>query len=117
MPSPHYHGVEVTRVSVDGSTFDVRQKGRLAEAIRVNVQYAPRLGRVARRAELAMEVITGCDVIEIRGDAAKVTGILDCAADDGPPPVLSYLKEQDCDVVDIFVPSGGATAYLEPDCS
>ncbi|MGR3635795.1 MAG: hypothetical protein ACU0BK_07700 [Shimia sp.] len=115
-PSPHYFGTEATRVSVMGSTFDVRHKGRLAEAIRVNRQYAPRLDGLAPKAEIAMQVVTGCDVVEIRGDAAKITGILACGPDDGPPPALSYLKEQDCEVVDIFVPAGGASAYLEADC-
>ncbi|SFK94763.1 hypothetical protein [Shimia haliotis] len=115
-PSPHFRGVEVSRVAVEGSTFDVRHKGRLAEAIRVNAQYAPRLGQVGTRAEIAMEVVTGCDVVEIRGDAAKVTGILKCDAGDAPPPVLLTLREQDCEVVDVFIPAGGATAYLEPEC-
>ncbi len=115
-PSPHYRGAEITRVSVAGSTFEVRRKGRLAEAIRVNVQYAPRLGQVARRAEIAMEVATGCDVVEIRGDAAKVTGILVCERGDAPSPVVLALREQDCEVVDVFVPAAGATGYLEAEC-
>lgn len=116
VPSPHYRGAEVTRVSVQGSTFEVRRKGRLAEAIRVNAQYALRLGQVAPKAEIAMEAVTGCDVVEIRGDAAKVTGILECEAGDGPPALLLQIREQDCEIVDVFVPAGGATAYLEPDC-
>ncbi len=103
-------------MSVAGSTFDVRRKGRLAEAIRVNNQYAPRLGLVAPRAEIAMEVATGCDVVEIRGDAAKVTGILVCERGDAPSPVVLALREQDCEVVDVFVPAAGATGYLEAEC-
>lgn len=115
-PSPHYRGAEVTRVTVAGSTFEVRSKGRLAEAVRVNTQYAPRLGKIAPRAEVAMEAATGCDVVEIRGDAAKVTGILACQPGDAPPPALLAAQAQDCEVVDIFVPAGGATGYLEAEC-
>ncbi|SEP14974.1 hypothetical protein SAMN04490248_12940 [Salinihabitans flavidus] len=88
-PSPHFRGAEVTRITVQGSTFDVRRRGRLAEAIRVNPQYAPRLGAVARRAETAIEQVTGCPVRELRGDAAVVLGILKC----GQPDDLARIRQ------------------------
>lgn len=115
-PSPYFGGAEVTRVRVEGSVFDVRRKGRLAEAVRVNSEYAPRLGPIARRAEIAMEVVTGCDVLQIRGDAAQILGIMNCNNATPDVPLLSYARARDCEVVDVFVPSGGATAYLEADC-
>nr|WP_243403714.1 hypothetical protein [Shimia abyssi] len=115
-PTPYFRGTEVTRISVGGSTFDIRQRGRLAEAVRVNTEYAPRLGPIGRRAEVAIETVTGCDVVEIRGDAALVLGIMDCG-DDYRPPMASYApRYQDCEVVDVFVPSGGDIAYLEAEC-
>ena len=118
-PTPYFRGAEVTRVRVEGSTFDIRQRGRLAEAIRVNAEYAPRLGQaLARRAEIAMETVTGCDVLEIRGDAALILGIMDCGAPgQDRVPLASYVpRYRDCEVVDIWVPSGGSTGYIEAEC-
>ena len=57
---------------------------RLAEAIRISPEYAPRLGPIAGRAALAMRLVSGCEVTQVRGDAAQITGLLDCG--DGPPP-------------------------------
>ncbi|MEP2531094.1 hypothetical protein [Shimia sp.] len=116
-PSPYFRAAEVTRITVDGSTFDVRQRGRLAEALRVNTQYAPRLGPIGQRAAYAMEVVTGCDVVEIRGDAVSILGIMECDGSKQRPPLASYVPlYQDCEVVDVWVPSGGSTGYLEAEC-
>jgi len=71
---PHFRGLEATNVTVDGSTFDVRVRGELAEAIRTNSEYAPRFGPIRGRAGLAM--VSGCEVKEVRGDQAQATGIL-----------------------------------------
>lgn len=76
--SPHFMGIEPTRVTVDGSTFAVRVKGELAEAVRTNAQYAPRMGPIGDRAARAMAQVSGCTVREIRGDQALILGILDC---------------------------------------
>ncbi len=81
--SPHFMGTPPTRVEVDGSVFAVRVKGRLVEAVRINPQYAPRMGPIGERAAIAMEQVSGCAVREIRGDQALILGILDCA--DKPP--------------------------------
>jgi hypothetical protein len=96
-PSPYFRGAEVTRIEVQGSVFDVRRRGKLAEAIRTNAEYAPRLGKIARRAEIAIETVTGCPVKELRGDAAVVLGILKCGKPDdlakigkGAPPITLY---------------------------
>lgn len=77
---PHFRDVSSTRIGVDGSVFDVRIKGNLAEAIRINPEYAPRFGPIRRRAMIAMETISGCDVIDILGDQALATGVLNCDA-------------------------------------
>lgn len=81
--SPHFMGIEPQRVTVDGSTFVVRIKGDLAEAVRVNPQYAPRMGPIGQRAALAMEQVSGCAVRHISGDQALILGRLDC---DKQPP-------------------------------
>lgn len=78
LPTPHFRGIAPVRVSVAGSDFEVRRRGRLAEAIRTNVEYAPRLGRIGVKAEMAIERATGCKVREIRGDAAVILAKLKC---------------------------------------
>lgn len=75
---PHFRGLEATRVTVDGSVFDVRVRGELAEAQRVNTEYAPRLGAIGPRAAKAMAHVSGCRVRQVLGDQAIVTGVLDC---------------------------------------
>ena len=75
---PHFRGLEATTVTVDGSTFDVRVRGELAEAIRTNSEYAPRFGLIRERAGRAMAMVSGCEVKEVRGDQAQATGILRC---------------------------------------
>lgn len=75
---PHFRGLPVTRITVEGSTFDVRVRDELAEAIRINAEYAPRFGPIQRRAGIAMAQVSGCTVKDVRGDQAQATGILDC---------------------------------------
>ena len=75
---PHFRGLPATTVTVDGSTFDVRVRGDLAEAIRTNAEYAPRFGPIRDRAGRAMAMVSGCEVKEVRGDQAQATGLLRC---------------------------------------
>ncbi|MGJ8545820.1 MAG: hypothetical protein ACSHWZ_10285 [Sulfitobacter sp.] len=75
---PHFRDLPATTVTVEGSVFDVRQRGELAEAIRTNREYAPRFGPIRERAATAMAMVTGCTVKEVRGDQAQALGILDC---------------------------------------
>lgn len=77
-PGPHFRGLPATQVTVQGSTFEVRVRGELAEAIRTNTEYAPRFSPVRERAGIAMAQVSGCVVKEVRGDQALATGILDC---------------------------------------
>ncbi|WP_299566363.1 hypothetical protein [uncultured Sulfitobacter sp.] len=75
---PDFRGLPATTVTVDGSTFDVRVRDELAEAIRTTPEYAPRFGPIRARAARAMAMVSGCEVREVRGDQAQATGILDC---------------------------------------
>lgn len=77
-PGPHFRGLAATRVTVDGSVFDVRVRGELAEAQRINTEYAPRLGAIGPRAAKAMADVSGCHVRQVLGDQAIVTGLLEC---------------------------------------
>ncbi|MFS4581286.1 hypothetical protein [Phaeobacter sp. C3_T13_0] len=78
--SPHFQRQSVQRIEVGNSIFDVRLRGSLAEAVRVNPQYAPRLGGIRHRAKQAMELASGCSVRNVLGDQALLVGQLDCAS-------------------------------------
>jgi hypothetical protein len=86
-PGPGFRGVAPTRITVQGSTFDVRIKGDRAEAIRVNTQYAPRLGPIGARAQVAIEGASGCRVREMGGDQAQIVAELACT---GAAPAASH---------------------------
>ncbi|EBA17234.1 lipoprotein, putative [Roseobacter sp. SK209-2-6] len=90
-PDPHFKGQVATRVTIEGSTFDVRLRGNLAEALRINPEYAPRLGPLRQRAAKAMESVSGCRVSGVLGDQALMTGILNCTG--SSTPTLGYPQE------------------------
>jgi hypothetical protein len=77
-PSPLFREVTATRVTVDNSVFDVRVRGTLAEAIRINPQYAPRFGPIRDQVAFAMAQVSGCLVTDVLGDQAQATGLLVC---------------------------------------
>lgn len=100
-PGPHFRDVPPTRVTVEGSVFDVRVKGDLAEAMRVNTEYAPRFGPIRQRAAFAMAQVSGCRVVDVLGDQALATGQLSCKGAGAAP----YLVKN-C----IPIPDGGPHA-------
>ena len=116
VPGPHFRGVPATRVTVDGSVFDVRVRGNLAEALRVNMQYAPRFGPIRARAGFAMAQVSGCLVVGVRGDQALATGILACG--DRPPgwvvPVAAV--SYSCLEVGQWLNDGAGAGYAEFEC-
>ena len=117
-PGPHFKGVPSTRVTVAGATFDVRVKGTLAEAIRTNVQYAPRLGRLADAGRRAVVEVTGCEVTKITGDQAHLLAELDCgesAARRPDGPLVS--DEAECLTLDSYVSPATGELVLELDCA
>ncbi len=104
-PNPGFRGAAVTRVTVDGSTFDVRQRGLRAEAIRINPQYAPRFGPIRYRAALAMQQASGCEVLDVTGDQAQAFGRLKCGAVAAPrviqPLALDCVPERGSEIPEI----------------
>ncbi|KKN92567.1 hypothetical protein LCGC14_0207260 [marine sediment metagenome] len=78
MPSAGFSGLPVQQIIVDGSVFDVRVNGAQAEAIRINMEYAPRFGPIRDRAARAMVQASGCKVTHVVGDQAVAIGKLDC---------------------------------------
>lgn len=114
---PHFRRLPATTVTLDGSTFDIRVNGRLAEAIRTNVEYAPRFGPVQTRAQKAMELVSGCRVKEVRGDQAQATGILDCGKGGPSPDRLKRQGEYDCLTLDSYISPATNEVVLDLDCT
>ncbi|WP_223421411.1 hypothetical protein [Tateyamaria pelophila] len=114
---PRFRGLPATTVTIDGSTFDVRVNGRLAEAIRTNMEYAPRFGPVQSRAGKAMQLVSGCTVKEVRGDQAVALGILDCG---GTPSDIDQLQPQgeyECFSIDRYISPATNEVVLDLDCA
>lgn len=114
-PTRFFRDQTATRVTVDGSVFDVRVRGELAEAIRQNPQYAPRLGPIGGRAAFAMTKVSGCKVASILGDQAVILGLLDC---NGRPRTWGtvYVPQYSCLQVGEWHSVGSAPPYSEFDC-
>lgn len=89
--TPYFRDQPVTRVAVNGSVFDVRVRNELAEAVRVNRQYAPRLGPIRDRAALAMAQVSGCPLLDVLGDAAVTVGVLGCDRELGEKLIFGAL--------------------------
>ena len=115
MPSPAFRGAAATRVSVAGATFDVRQRGLRAEAMRINPQYAPRFGPIRDKAALAMAQVTGCKVVRVTGDQALAFGALDCGT--GPPPPVREPLSIECVPIRGSEIKGFDGVWIDLDCS
>lgn len=91
-PPPEYRGIAGQRITVGKSTFDVRQDGTRALALRVNSEWAPRPEAVFPRAQIAIEKSTGCRVKRLEGDQVLIEAKLDCGAGAtaADPDALSY---------------------------
>lgn len=119
-PGPPFQDVDPVRLQVAGSTFDVRVRGELAEAIRINSQYAPRLGPIGPRAAFAMAKASGCEVEGVLGDQAVVTGILDCS--DAPEERVNpfwlgaLIRSYDCVEVSDWAFEHTGRTYADFDC-
>lgn len=114
-PSIPFRGIAPSTITVDGSTFDVRVKALRAEAIRTNVQYAPRLGPIGQRADAAIERVSGCRVSRSKGDQAVIVAALDCGA--GAPPIVPNAPDYECYSVGGIDLSNDGYSDLVLDCS
>ncbi len=98
--TPYFRDLPATRVSVNGSVFDVRVRNELAEAVRVNAQYAPRLGPIRDRAALAMAQVSGCPLLDVLGDAAITVGVLGCDQELGEKLIFGALLRRPYECID-----------------
>lgn len=85
-PPPEYRGIAGQRITVGQSTFDVRQDGTKALALRVNTEWAPRPEAVFPRAQVAIEKSTGCRVKRMDGDQVLIEAALDCGGGGSSEP-------------------------------
>jgi hypothetical protein len=84
-PPPEYRGIAGQRITIDSSTFDVRQDGTKALALRVNTESAPRPEAVFPRAQVAIEKSSGCRVKRMDGDQVLIEAALDCGGVSAAP--------------------------------
>lgn len=97
--SPYFAGLPAQRVMIESAVFDVRVRKDLAEANRISPQVLPRFDDVALKAARAMRIASGCDVVEVRGDAAQIIGVL-AFKGKGPARVPNGTELYDCVVID-----------------
>ena len=105
-PGPSFRGIEPVRISVGKSIFDVRVDGNRAQAIRLNMEWAPRPAAVAPRAVAAIEQVSGCRVARLDGDQAVILARLEFGRGLAPP--APDIREFDCEIE----PMGGGLADL-----
>ena len=117
--TPHFRDVPATRIEVNGSVFDVRIRGELAEAVRINMQYAPRLGPIRDRAALAMAQVSGCPILDVLGDAAVTVGVLGCDREAGERLLLGGLSRRNYECIDtgLFDDIGSGYGYQVFECT
>ncbi|GAA6159791.1 hypothetical protein NBRC116589_19650 [Ruegeria sp. HU-ET01832] len=117
--TPHFRDVPATRVAVNGSVFDVRVRDDLAEAVRVNMQYAPRLGPIRGRAAQAMAQVSGCPILDVLGDAAVTIGVLGCDREAGERLLQTAVAIPNYECVDtgIFDHIGDSYGYQVFECT
>ncbi len=117
-PSPHFSGIKPTRVSVEGSLFDVRLRGNLAESIRVTPERDARFAVIGPKAGRAMERVSGCNVLEVLGDSALQLGVLACDRTAGERLLQAARAspDYDCHETESWSTGGGAAIYRDYDC-
>jgi hypothetical protein len=108
-PGPAFRGAPVTRVGFGEHMFDIRVKGRRAEAVRVSPGWAPRLAAVGPQAVFAIEQVSGCRVDRLTGDQAMMRATLDCGA--GAPEPLFPRPYLECDAFDLDDAVGELICY------
>ncbi len=91
-PSPAFYGAEAHKVDYGGSSFTLRFKAGLAEAIRTNPEPLPSIAKIAPRAALAaMTIKPECVAQWATGDPAMMILGLDCPGQPAPKPLRKAL--------------------------
>jgi hypothetical protein len=115
-PSPDFWGVPATRITVQGTAFDVRIKDRKAEAIRLNFEKKARWMIVGAKAGYAIEQLSGCKIKKLKGDPAVVYASLKCKGDADTRGILPQNLTYDCDIDDTYISRGRGVEITEMNC-
>ncbi|WP_418594589.1 hypothetical protein [Ponticoccus sp. (in: a-proteobacteria)] len=94
---PGFRGAERVVSRVEGSTFTLRIRGDMAEAIRTSPEAFPLFRTVARRAAIAAQVKTGCRADWVQGDPAMMLIGLACEGR-RPPKIPKARRDLYCDL-------------------
>jgi hypothetical protein len=81
---PGFIGAPKRIEQVEGSSFTLRRRGDLVEAIRTNPEVLPRFQDVAPKAGRAAQRATGCRAVWVMGDPAMMWVGLSCDGRDAP---------------------------------
>lgn len=114
--SPYFAGVPPKRMTIEGVVFDIRVRNGLAEANRISLRFAPRFQNVAVQAARAMRIVSGCEVVEVRGDPAQIVGILACDSVH-PNPLPAGTEVYDCVVIDRATGDPDVVLMEDYDCN
>ncbi len=79
-PHPAFNAVQRQTITVQGSTFQIRIRNDIAEAIRTNFEFNPKSRAIFPKATKAIEMVSGCKVVpdSMEGDPALVRARIDC---------------------------------------
>lgn len=116
-PSRDFRGLEAVRMTVAGSTFDIRVRGNRAEAIRINAEYAPRLSGIAPKAFVAIEKVSGCRVRRLGGDQALIHATLRCGTTPDAILPLPVSIRYECEIEDVYPNRGLGEVVTEMVCN
>ena len=108
---PGFRGAEKVVSRVEGSTFTLRIRGDLVEAIRTSPEAFPLFQSVARKAAIAAQMETGCHADWVQGDPAMMLIGLACAGR-RPPNIPKARRDLYCDLSAFTVRDGIGSGAL-----
>ncbi|EPX79573.1 hypothetical protein [Salipiger mucosus] len=97
---------------MEGSTFTIRVRDRMAEVIRTNTEWPARYDAISARAQKAVFLETGCTPEWVTGDPAMMLMGLSCDGEPAPPEPRS--RSIACEIMDAHYSERlGGSASLE----
>jgi len=116
-PGPHFRGLPATTVTIDGSTFDVRVNGRLAEALRTNTEYAPVLAQSGIAQSRRWNWSAGAMSKRFGETSLWLRGFWTVARAAPPVDHLTPLDEYECFTIDSYISAATQELVLDIDCT
>lgn len=105
MAGPGFSGAPKVVRQIDGSTFTLRFRPNMVEAIRTSPEAFPRFQPIARKAAIAAQMETGCHADWVQGDPSMM--LIGLACDGRKAPKMPRKKsELYCDLSQFTVRDG-----------